>query len=37
MMLRESSSFSAIYIACGATDLRKSVDGLACIVNKIFS
>jgi transposase len=36
MLLRDSSGYSAIYIACGATDLRKSVDGLACIVKQDF-
>lgn len=36
MMLRESTSFSAIYLACGATDLREPVDGLDCIVKQDF-
>lgn len=25
-----------VYIACGYTDLRKSIDGLACIVQETF-
>lgn len=36
MLLREGGSFSAIYLACGPTDLRKSVDGLAGIVKQDF-
>lgn len=36
MLLREQSRYSAIYLACGATDLRKSVDGLASIVKQDF-
>ena len=30
------SSSSHVYIACGATDLRKSIDGLAAIVQMKF-
>jgi transposase len=36
MLLRDSSGYSAIYLACGATDLRKFVDGLAGIVKQDF-
>lgn len=35
-MLRDISSYTGIYIACGVTDLRKSVDGLANIVKQDF-
>lgn len=36
MLLREQSSYDGIYLACGVTDLRKSVDGLAAIVKQDF-
>ncbi|MDT3701330.1 MAG: IS66 family insertion sequence element accessory protein TnpB [Thermincola sp.] len=36
-MLREIISYDGIYLACGATDLRKSVDGLAIIVKQEFN
>jgi transposase len=36
MLLRDENAYSAIYLAYGATDLRKSVDGLACIVKQDF-
>jgi transposase len=36
MLLRDIDSYTAIYIACGETDLRKSVDGLANIVKQDF-
>lgn len=36
MLLRDIKSYSAIYLACGVTDLRKSVDGLAGIVKQAF-
>ena len=35
-MLKEIASYDGIYLACGATDLRKSVDGLAIIVKQDF-
>lgn len=35
-MLREITSYYSIYLACGATDLRRSVDGLAIIVKQEF-
>lgn len=35
-MLADFSSISRIYIACGHTDLRKSIDGLAAIVQQNF-
>lgn len=31
-----ASSFEHAYIACGVTDLRKSIDGLAAIVQESF-
>ena len=36
-MLKEITSYDGIYLACGATDLRKSVDGLAIIVKQEFN
>lgn len=36
MLLIDNSGYSVIYLACGATDLRKSVDGLAGIVKQDF-
>jgi len=36
MLLKTISEYSGIYLACGATDLRKSVDGLAHIVKTDF-
>jgi len=36
-MLKEITSYAAIYLACGVTDLRKSVDGLAVIVKQQFN
>jgi len=36
MLLRGNSGYDAIYLACGATDLRKSVDGLSNIVKQDF-
>ena len=36
MMLKDISSYSGIYLACGPTDLRKAVDGLANIVRHDF-
>jgi len=35
-MLGDISKAERIYIACGYTDLRKSIDGLATIVQKVF-
>lgn len=35
-MLKEITSYDGIYLACGATDLRRSVDGLAFIVKQEF-
>jgi len=37
MLLKEIASYRGIYIACGATDLRKSVDGLSQIVKRDFA
>jgi transposase len=34
-MLTESDA-SRVYLACGATDMRKSIDGLAAIVSHAF-
>ena len=36
-MLKQITSYDGIYLACGATDLRKSVDGLAIIVKQQFN
>jgi len=36
MLLKNISEYSGIYLACGVTDLRKSVDGLAHIVKQDF-
>ena len=35
-MLRDLSSLQKIYIACGRTDLRKGIDGLATLVKEHF-
>ena len=35
-MLSDFTGAERIYIACGYTDLRKSIDGLALIVQKNF-
>lgn len=35
-MLRNVSNLTKIYIACGRTDLRKGIDGLATIVKEQF-
>lgn len=35
-MLRDVTSFSQVFIACGKTDLRKGIDGLATIVKEQF-
>ena len=35
-MLDEISQVNEIYIACGYTDMRKSIDGLAAIVQQNF-
>jgi len=29
-------SFTGVYLACGPTDLRKSIDGLAVLVKEVF-
>jgi len=36
MLLRDIHEYSGIFLACGVTDLRKSVDGLANIVRHDF-
>jgi len=36
MLLKNITEYSGIYLACGVTDLRKSVDGLANIVRQDF-
>ena len=36
MMLRGAESFESIYVACGATDLRKNVDGLTILIKQTF-
>ncbi len=35
-MLKDINSYDGIYLACGVTDLRKAVDGLALIVKTEF-
>ena len=35
-MLRDASGFTHIYIACGYTDLRRGIDGLASIIKEQF-
>lgn len=35
-MLSEISCFKEIYIACGRTDLRKGIDGLAALIKEHF-
>jgi len=35
-MLKECTSFRQIFIACGRTDLRKGIDGLATLVSQQF-
>ncbi len=35
-MLKEITSYDGIYLACGITDMRNSVDGLAIIVKQGF-
>lgn len=34
--MKDINSYDGIYLACGATDLRKSVDGLAITVKQEF-
>ena len=36
-MLADISSIDAIYIVCGRTDMRKSIDGLCAIIQEQFS
>jgi len=36
MLLKDIRAYSGIYLACGATDLRKNVDGLSQIVKRDF-
>jgi transposase len=36
MLLKDINEYNGIYLACGNTDLRKSVDGLANIVRHDF-
>lgn len=36
-MLSEITGFSEIYIACGRSDLRKGIDGLATLVKEKFN
>ena len=36
MSLLDLSSVSAVYLACGYTDMRRSIDGLAAIVEQQF-
>jgi len=36
-MLKDITSYDGIFLSCGVTDLRKSVDGLAIIVKQQFN
>ena len=36
-MLRSIESFDFIHVACGATDLRKNVDGLTILIKQSFN
>ncbi len=36
-MLADISNVDAIYIVCGRTDMRKSIDGLCAIIQDQFS
>lgn len=36
-MLADISNVEAIYIVCGRTDMRKSIDGLCAIIQDQFS
>lgn len=36
-MLNDASRFEKVYIACGRTDLRRGIDGLASIVKYNFT
>ena len=36
MLLKKITDYDGIYMACGVTDLRKAVDGLANIVKRDF-
>jgi len=36
-MLISAESFNTIYVACGATDLRKNVDGLTILIKQSFN
>lgn len=36
-MLNDISSEQRVYLACGATDMRKSIDGLAALVQESFN
>ena len=36
MLLKDIREYSGIFLACGATDLRNAVDGLAYIVKNDF-
>ena len=33
-MLNDGTGFKKVYLACGFTDLRRGIDGLACIFRK---
>ena len=37
IMLADISNVDAIYIVCGRTDMRKSIDGLCAIIQEQFS
>lgn len=35
-MLGDISSGQPVYLACGSTDMRKSIDGLAVLVKEVL-
>jgi len=37
VMLKDIMNYDGIYLACGITDLRRAVDGLAIIVKQEFN
>lgn len=36
-MLNDEAGIKQVYLACGSTDLRKSIDGLAVLVKETFA
>lgn len=35
-MVSDASAEQQVYLACGSTDMRKSIDGLAALVQEVF-